>query len=83
MSEEVDLLPNTQEFVGFLQSALKGTEVEIRLRCNREEDIDLEVHFAVRSSPCSKEFFVDKSRFSQVTNLLVSCLKIELIHIAF
>jgi hypothetical protein len=30
MSEEVELLPNTQEFVGFLQSALKGTEVEVR-----------------------------------------------------
>jgi hypothetical protein len=72
MSEEVEILPNTQEFVGFLQSALKGTEVELRLRCNHEEDIELDVRFAIRSSPCSKEFFVDKSRFSQVTNLLVS-----------
>ncbi|KAI6176612.1 hypothetical protein M3Y97_00817200 [Aphelenchoides bicaudatus] len=70
VSEEVELLPNTQEFIGFLQSALKGTEVELRLKCDREEELELDVRFAIRSSPCSKEFFVGKSRFSEVTNLL-------------
>ncbi|KAI6187775.1 hypothetical protein M3Y98_00281200 [Aphelenchoides besseyi] len=70
MKEEVELVSHAQEYVGFLQSALNGTEVEIRLRCNSEVNAAFEVQFVVRSSPCSKEFFVDKSRFSQVTNLL-------------
>lgn len=71
MSEEVDLAPNSQEYAGFLQLALNGTEVEIRLRCDSEMDVNFEVQFVARSSPCSKEFFVDKSRYNQVTNLLV------------
>jgi hypothetical protein len=75
MNEKVELTPNSQEYVGFLQSALNGTEVEVRLRCDSEVNVDFEVRFVVRSSPCAKEFFVDKSRFNQVTNLLVSFWK--------
>lgn len=74
MSEQVELSLNSQEFVGFLQSALNGTEVELRLRCDAEVNVAFDVQFVARSSPCSKEFFVDKSRFNQVSNLLVSHL---------
>jgi hypothetical protein len=86
MAERVEMASNAQEFVGFLQSALNGTEVEIKLKCDNEIDFDfgksclklihiylivyLEIQVVARSSPCSKEFFVDKSRFNQVTNLL-------------
>ncbi|KAI6241689.1 hypothetical protein M3Y99_00330500 [Aphelenchoides fujianensis] len=70
MTETVELVPKAQEYVGFLQSALNGTEVEVRLRCESDTDVDFEARFAIRSTPCAKEFFVDKSRFNQVTNLL-------------
>lgn len=71
MKEEVKLVSGAQEYVGFLQSALEETEVEVRLRCQQETNFEFEVRFVIRSSPCSKEFFVDTSRFSQVSNLLV------------
>ncbi|KAH7732360.1 Protein C52B9.4 [Aphelenchoides avenae] len=70
MSEEVELNDKTQEYLGFLQSALNQTEVEIRIKCEDDSDLEFEAQFAIRSSPCAKEFIVDKRRFSQVSNLL-------------
>ncbi|CAD5213967.1 unnamed protein product [Bursaphelenchus okinawaensis] len=70
MKETVELQANAQEYVGFLQSALKNSEVEIRVRCQKEEDVDFTLTYVIRSSPCAKEFFVDRSRFNIVTNLL-------------
>ncbi|KAL3078381.1 hypothetical protein niasHS_012042 [Heterodera schachtii] len=70
MTERVELAPKSQEYIGFLQSALNGTEVEIRVKCEEDVEIEFDVEFAIRSSPCAKEFIVDKMRFSQVNNLL-------------
>lgn len=58
------------EYVGFPQSALNGTEVEIRLNCADSSDLQFDVQFVLRSSPCDKEFF-DASRQAQVKDLLV------------
>ena len=60
-----------QEYVGFLQSALKGTEVEIRMKCEEDVDLEFEAEFVIRSSPCAKEFIIDKRRLNTVSNLLV------------
>uniref|UniRef100_A0A914HNY0 Transmembrane protein 87A n=1 Tax=Globodera rostochiensis TaxID=31243 RepID=A0A914HNY0_GLORO len=70
MTERVQLTPKSQEYIGFLQSALNGTEVEIRVKCAEDVDIEFDVEFVIRNSPCAKEFIVDKLRFSQVSNLL-------------
>nr|CAD2190554.1 unnamed protein product [Meloidogyne enterolobii] len=70
MTEKVDLMPKSQEYLGFLQSSLNKTEVEVRLKCLENVDIEFEAEVVIRSSPCAKEFIVDKMRFSQVSNLL-------------
>ncbi|CAK5087275.1 unnamed protein product [Meloidogyne enterolobii] len=65
MTEKVDLMPKSQEYLGFLQSSLNKTEVEVRLKCLENVDIEFEAEVVIRSSPCAKEFIVDKMRFSQ------------------
>ncbi|KAL7078462.1 hypothetical protein ACQ4LE_002678 [Meloidogyne hapla] len=70
MTERVELMPKSQEYLGFLQSSLNKTEVEVRLKCLENVDIEFEAEIVIRSSPCAKEFIVDKMRFSQVSNLL-------------
>ncbi|KAI1718291.1 lung seven transmembrane receptor domain-containing protein [Ditylenchus destructor] len=65
MTETVQLAPNYPEYLGFLQSALNGTEVEIRIQCQEEIDVEFEVQFVIRSSPCAKEFILDKGRYDQ------------------
>nr|CDP99954.1 Bm2893, isoform a [Brugia malayi] len=52
------------EYVGFPQSALNGTEVEIRLQCVDDSDLTFQVQYVIRSSPCDKEFF-DAGRHAQ------------------
>lgn len=44
MTETVEIASNAQEFVGFLQLALNGTEVEIRVKCESEIDFDFGNH---------------------------------------
>ncbi|KAF7634810.1 hypothetical protein Mgra_00005703 [Meloidogyne graminicola] len=70
MTEKIQLMPKSQEYLGFLQSSLNKTEVEVRLKCLENVDIEFEAEIVIRSSPCAKEFIVDKMRFSQVSNLL-------------
>jgi len=43
-------------------------------------DIEFEAEVVIGSSPCAKEFIVDKMRFSQVSNLLV-CFLIILFYV--
>uniref|UniRef100_F1L0U6 Transmembrane protein 87A n=1 Tax=Ascaris suum TaxID=6253 RepID=F1L0U6_ASCSU len=69
LSTDLELKPDTVEYVGFPQSALNGTEVEIRLNCADSSDLQFDVQFVLRSSPCDKEFF-DASRQAQVKDLL-------------
>ncbi|KHN72869.1 Transmembrane protein 87B [Toxocara canis] len=76
LSTVLELKPETAgffkvsiEYVGFPQSALNGTEVEIRLTCADVSDLQFDVQFVIRSSPCDKEFF-DVSRQTQVKDLL-------------
>ncbi|KJH46017.1 leucine Rich repeat-containing domain protein [Dictyocaulus viviparus] len=56
--------------IGFAQSALNQTEVEIRIAC-LEYDIDMvfQVQYVLRSSPCDKEFF-DAKRADNLRKLL-------------
>ncbi|MCP9259495.1 Transmembrane protein 87B [Dirofilaria immitis] len=61
LSTKLQLKADTIEYVGFPQSALNGTEVEIRLRCSDDSDLTFQVQYVIRSSPCDKEFF-DASR---------------------
>ncbi|VDM74930.1 unnamed protein product [Strongylus vulgaris] len=58
--------------IGFAQSALNQTQVEIRLSCV-EENVDMvfQVEYALRSSPCDKEFF-DAKRADNLRKLLDS-----------
>ncbi|VDK55949.1 unnamed protein product [Anisakis simplex] len=69
ISTDLELKPETVEYVGFPQSALNGTEVEIRLNCMESADLQFDVQFVIRSSPCDKEFF-DVNRQGQVKDLL-------------
>ncbi|OZC09668.1 hypothetical protein X798_03362 [Onchocerca flexuosa] len=69
LSTKLQLKADTIEYVGFPQSALNGTEVEIRLRCADDLDLTFQVQYVIRSSPCDKEFF-DASRHIQVKDLL-------------
>ncbi|KAM3723494.1 Transmembrane protein 87B [Dirofilaria immitis] len=69
LSTKLQLKADTIEYVGFPQSALNGTEVEIRLRCSDNSDLTFQVQYVIRSSPCDKEFF-DASRRVQVKDLL-------------
>ncbi|VDO52929.1 unnamed protein product [Haemonchus placei] len=58
--------------IGFAQSALNQTQIEIRLACvNENEDMDFQVQYALRSSPCDKEFF-DAKRAENLKKLLDS-----------
>uniref|UniRef100_A0AAF5PPG9 Transmembrane protein 87A n=2 Tax=Wuchereria bancrofti TaxID=6293 RepID=A0AAF5PPG9_WUCBA len=69
LSTKLQLKPDTIEYVGFPQSALNGTEVEIRLQCLDDLDLTFQVQYVIRSSPCDKEFF-DAGRHAQVKDLL-------------
>ncbi|KAL4003108.1 Lung seven transmembrane receptor family protein [Acanthocheilonema viteae] len=69
LSTKLQLKSDTIEYVGFPQSALSGTEVEIRLQCADDSDLTFQVQYVIRSSPCDKEFF-DASRHVQVKDLL-------------
>uniref|UniRef100_A0A915C832 Transmembrane protein 87A n=1 Tax=Parascaris univalens TaxID=6257 RepID=A0A915C832_PARUN len=66
---DLELRPDTVEYVAFPQWALNGTEVEIRLNCADSSDLQFDVQFVLRSSPCDKEFY-DASRQAQVKDLL-------------
>uniref|UniRef100_A0A0R3RI52 Ephrin RBD domain-containing protein n=1 Tax=Elaeophora elaphi TaxID=1147741 RepID=A0A0R3RI52_9BILA len=57
LSTKLQLKADTIEYVGFPQSALNGTEVEIRLQCADDSDLTFQVQYVIRSSPCDKEFF--------------------------
>ncbi|KAK6101616.1 Lung seven transmembrane receptor family protein [Brugia pahangi] len=69
LSTKLQLKADTIEYVGFPQSALNGTEVEIRLQCVDDSDLTFQVQYVIRSSPCDKEFF-DAGRHAQVKDLL-------------
>ncbi|TMS36721.1 hypothetical protein L596_003817 [Steinernema carpocapsae] len=69
MHNTVDLKKSTNEFLGFPQAALNGTEVEIKLECEGLQDVRFTVQYVIRSSPCDKEFF-DIRRQSRVRDLL-------------
>uniref|UniRef100_A0A915PVZ8 Transmembrane protein 87A n=1 Tax=Setaria digitata TaxID=48799 RepID=A0A915PVZ8_9BILA len=69
LSTKLQLKADTIEYVGFPQSALNGTEVEIRLQCSDDSDLTFQVQYVIRSSPCDKEFF-DAGRHVQVKDLL-------------
>lgn len=58
--------------MGFIQSALNGTELEIRIKCEEGSNVAFDIQFVLRSSPCAKEFIVDKGRLGQINDLLVS-----------
>ncbi|VDK46652.1 unnamed protein product [Cylicostephanus goldi] len=60
----------TYQMIGFAQSALNQTQIEIRLSCV-EENVDMvfQVEYALRSSPCDKEFF-DAKRADNLRKLL-------------
>jgi len=45
--------------------------VELKVRCDAEVDMEFDLDFVIRSSPCAKEFIVDRRRYVEVTNLLV------------
>ncbi|KAJ1358754.1 hypothetical protein KIN20_017258 [Parelaphostrongylus tenuis] len=58
--------------IGFAQSALNQTEIEIRLSCSDyDSDMTFQVQYVLRSSPCDKEFF-DARRAENLRKLLVS-----------
>ncbi|VDP13573.1 unnamed protein product [Heligmosomoides polygyrus] len=58
------------QMIGFAQSALNQTEIEIRLACVAENvDMDFQVQYVIRSSPCDKEFF-DAKRAENLKKLL-------------
>ncbi|RCN25718.1 hypothetical protein ANCCAN_28567 [Ancylostoma caninum] len=70
LSETVPLRPKNYQMIGFAQSALNQTEVEIRLSCVEESvDMVFQVQYALRSSPCDKEFF-DAKRADNLRKLL-------------
>ncbi|KAK0397125.1 hypothetical protein QR680_001995 [Steinernema hermaphroditum] len=69
MHDNIVLKKDTNEFLGFPQAALKGTEVEIKLECEGQVDTKFTVQYVIRSSPCDKEFF-DIRRQNSVRELL-------------
>ncbi|XGW33641.1 hypothetical protein V3C99_017780 [Haemonchus contortus] len=70
LTETVSLRPKNYQMIGFAQSALNQTQIEIRLACvNENEDMDFQVQYALRSSPCDKEFF-DAKRAENLKKLL-------------
>ncbi|GMT36853.1 hypothetical protein PFISCL1PPCAC_28150 [Pristionchus fissidentatus] len=60
-SDVVELEGAKYQLIGFPQSALNETEVEIRFTCQNEAPLEFDVQFVLRSSPCDKEFFDAKS----------------------
>lgn len=58
------------EYYGFFQSALNGSEVEIRMNCENDILAQYSVQYVLRSTPCAKEF-TDKTRLSKMNNMLV------------
>ncbi|CAJ0575082.1 unnamed protein product, partial [Mesorhabditis spiculigera] len=56
-SEVIELNKDQYQLVGFPQSALNQTELELSFDCPNELDLEFTVQFAIRSSPCDKEFF--------------------------
>ncbi|MFH4978586.1 hypothetical protein AB6A40_005295 [Gnathostoma spinigerum] len=69
LSTTIELNSNTIEYVGFPQSALNRTEVQISLLCADNLNVEFDVQFVLRSSPCDKEFF-DVRRQAEVKELL-------------
>ncbi|WKY16729.1 hypothetical protein Q1695_001389 [Nippostrongylus brasiliensis] len=70
LTETVSLRQKNYQMIGFAQSALNQTEIEIRLACADENaDLQFQVQYALRSSPCDKEFF-DAKRAENLKKLL-------------
>uniref|UniRef100_A0A1I7YBS3 Histone_H2A_C domain-containing protein n=1 Tax=Steinernema glaseri TaxID=37863 RepID=A0A1I7YBS3_9BILA len=69
MHDSIVLKKGTNEFLGFPQAALNGTEVEIKLECEGQVAAEFTVQYVIRSSPCDKEFF-DIHRRDSVRELL-------------
>lgn len=70
MKETSSLSLKKEEYIGFIQSALNNTEVEIRVNCAEEIDIIFQMEFVIRTSSCAKEFIVDRNRVNQFSDLL-------------
>lgn len=45
--------------------------MEIRIACHEDVDLEFELQFVLRSSPCAKEFIVDRRGVSHLSNILV------------
>jgi hypothetical protein len=67
--KDVTVTQKKIEYYGFFQSALNGSEVEIRLQCEKEIPAQYSVQYILRSTPCAKEF-TDKARVSKINNML-------------
>ncbi|KAF8354247.1 hypothetical protein PRIPAC_95870 [Pristionchus pacificus] len=59
--ELVEMDETKYQLIGFPQSALNETEVEIRFTCETEMPFEFDVQFVLRSSPCDREFFDARS----------------------
>ncbi|CAI4220828.1 unnamed protein product, partial [Auanema sp. JU1783] len=69
LKQSVELTRDLYQILGFPQSALNQTEVQISLECGQNIDLDFEIQVVLRSSPCDKEFFDARSSNKLKQNL--------------
>ncbi|CAB3399907.1 unnamed protein product [Caenorhabditis bovis] len=55
--ETIEVQEGKYQLIGVPQAALNGTYVQLEFSCDPEVDLQFEVEYVLRSSPCDKEFF--------------------------
>ncbi|CAJ0947105.1 unnamed protein product, partial [Mesorhabditis belari] len=60
-TETLELNINQYQLIGIPQASLNQTELEITFDCAHDIDLEFTAQFAIRSSPCNKEFFNTKN----------------------
>lgn len=53
--KQISFAADSAEILAFQRSALKGTSIEVKFKCDEGSQFDVEI--AVRSSPCYQEFY--------------------------
>ncbi|KAE9556109.1 hypothetical protein FO519_000743 [Halicephalobus sp. NKZ332] len=69
---EVVITPKKTEYYGFFHSALNTSEVAITVNCEVDVKEQFTIQYVLRSTPCAKEFFIDKAHVTQLNDMMKS-----------
>jgi len=68
--KEVTITPQKTEYYGFFHSALNQTEIALIVNCEADVKEHFTIQYVIRSTPCAKEFFIDKAHATRLNDML-------------